>query len=347
MNVELYIYNKERELAGVVESFEYLRWTRRYARCGAFEMKAIATPENLSLLRTGSHLWKSDDEEIGVIEQVELEQADRETVTVSGRFATSFLARRIVWGTETLSGDLSACVAQLMNHHLISPGDPSRHMAGIVFSSPVMGTHVNTQVSYKNLMDTVTGLCEASDRGIKTVFSPGSGLLTVTLYTGVASQAVFSHEYENLTEQSYTHSDSGYANTALIGGEGEGGSRVMAAITGDTGEARREVFVDAKDLRQEDFGTGYQDALLYRGQSKLSTLSMLSAFDAEVNPHGNLRYKTDFDLGQVVTVLSRKWGVTLTTRITEVTETYDEGGLSLGLVFGKGALTLIDKLKGG
>ena len=347
MNVELYIYNKERELAGVVESFEYLRWTRRYARCGAFEMKAIATPENLSLLRTGSHLWKSDDEEIGVIEQVKLEQADRETVTVSGRFATSFLARRIVWGTETLSGDLSACVAQLMNHHLILPGDPSRHMAGIVFSSPVMGTHVNTQVSYKNLMDTVTGLCEASDRGIKTVFSPGSGLLTVTLYTGVASQAVFSHEYENLTEQSYTHSDMGYANTALIGGEGEGASRVMAAITGGTGEARREVFVDAKDLRQEDFGTGYQDALLYRGQSKLSTLSMLSAFDAEVNPHGNLRYKTDFNLGQVVTVLSRKWGLTLTTRITEVNETYDEGGLSLGLVFGKGALTLMDILKGG
>jgi len=347
VNVELYIYNKERELAGVVESFEYLRWTRRYARCGAFEMKAIAIPENLELLRTGNYLWKSDDEEIGVIEQVELIQADRETVAVSGRFATSLLSRRIVWGTETLSGDLSACVALLMNHHLITPTDSSRHMAGIAFSSPAMGVSVNTQVSYKNLMDTITGLCEASDRGIKTVFSPESGLLTVALYTGVVSQAVFSHEYENLTEQSYTHSDSGYANTALIGGEGEGGSRVMAAITGDTGEARREVFVDAKDLRQEDFGTGYQDALLYRGQSKLSTLSMLSAFDAEVNPHGNLRYKTDFDLGQVVTVLSRKWGVTLTTRITEVNETYDEGGLSLGLVFGKGALTLIDKLKGG
>lgn len=347
MNVEIYIYNNERLLAGVVESFEYLRWTRRYARSGAFEMKAIATPESLSLLQTGNYLWKSDDEEIGVIEQVELIQADRETVAVSGRFATSLLSRRIVWGTETLSNDLSACVAQLMNHHLITPADSLRQITGIAFSSPPMGIAVNTQVSYKNLMDTITGLCEASDRGIKTVFSPESGLLTVALYTGVVSQAVFSHEYENLTEQSYTHSDMGYANTALIGGESEGGSRVMAAITGDTGEARREVFVDAKDLRQEDFGTGYQDALLYRGQSKLSTLSMLSAFDAEVNPHGNLRYKTDFDLGQVVTVLSRKWGVTLTTRITEVTETYDEGGLSLGLVFGKGALTLIDKLKGG
>ncbi len=346
MSVELYVYNGTRQLIGIVESFEYLRWTRRYARCGAFEMKAIAIPENLELLRTGNYLWKSDDEEIGVIEQMELEQADRETVKVSGRFATSFLARRIVWGTETLSGDLSACVAQLITQHLITPADSSRKMAGIAFSSPAMGTQVNTQVSYKNLMDTITGLCEASDQGIKTVFSPGEGLLTVSLYTGAASQAVFSYEYENLTEQSYIHSNLGYANTALIGGEGEGASRVMAAITGGTGEARREVFVDAKDLRQEDFGAGYENALLFRGQSKLSTLSVLSAFDAEVNPHGNLRYKTDFNLGQVVTVLSRKWGLTLTTRITEVNETYDEGGLSLGMVFGKGALTLMDKLKG-
>ena len=344
--MELYIYSKERQLVGIVESFEYLRWTRRYARCGTFEMKAIATSENISLLRTGNYLWKSDDEEIGIIEQVELEQAGRETVTVSGRFATSLLARRIVWGTETLSGDLSVCAAQLMNNQLITPTDTSRQIAGIAFSSPAMGVQVNTQVSYRNLMDTITGLCEASDRGIKTLFSPEDGLLTVSLYAGAISQAVFSHEYENLTEQSYTHSDLGFANTALIGGEGEGTSRVMAAIAGGIGEARREVFVDAKDLRQEDFGTGYQDALIYRGQSKLSALSVLSAFDAEVNPHGNLRYKADFDLGQVVTVLSKKWGITLTARITEVNETYDEGGLSLGLVFGKGALTLIEKLKG-
>ena len=74
---------------------------------------------------------------------------------------------------------------------------------------------------------------------------------------------------------------------------------------------------------------------------------MAHSFDAEVNPHGNLRYKVDFDLGQMVTVLSKKWGVTLSARITEIEESYDASGQSLNIVFGKGALSLLQKLKGG
>ena len=38
--MELYIYNSSRELTGIVESFEYLRWTRRYSQCGSFELKS-------------------------------------------------------------------------------------------------------------------------------------------------------------------------------------------------------------------------------------------------------------------------------------------------------------------
>ena len=345
--MELYVYGNTRQLIGVVESFEYLRWTRRYSQCGAFELKAIATPENIALLVLGNLLWKSDDEEVGVIEHLEMAQSDKETITVSGRFATSLLARRIIWGTETLSGDLSACAAQLINNHLVSPTDTNRQISGISFASPALGVMVNTQVSYKNLMDTITGLCDASDRGIKTVFDPSTGNLTVTLYDGAVSQAVFSREYENLTSQIYMQSAIDYANTALIGGEGEGASRVLASIVETTGEARREVFVDAKDLWQEDFGVGYSAALLYRGQNRLSELAMAHSFDAEINPHGNLRYRVDFDLGQVVTVLSKMWGVTLAARITDIEESYDASGQTLNIVFGKGALSLLQKLKGG
>ena len=345
--MELYVYGKTRQLVGIVESFEYLRWTRRYSQCGAFELKAIATQDNIALLTLGNLLWKSNDEEIGIIEHLEMSQADKETITVSGRFATSLLARRIIWGTETLSGDLSACALQLINSHLIAPSDTNRQISGVAFTSPVLGVMVNTQVSYKNLMDTITGLCDASDRGIKTVFNPATGDLLITLYTGADSQAVFSREYENLTTQIYTQSAMDFANTALIGGEGEGVLRVLASIAENVGENRREVFVDAKDLRQEDFGAGYPAALLYRGQNKLSELSMAHSFDAEINPHGNLRYKVDFDLGQVVTVLSKKWGVTLSARITEVEESYDASGQTLNIVFGKGALSLLQKLKGG
>ena len=56
--MELYIYNSNRELAGIVESFEYLRWTRRYSQCGSFELKAIATPEDTELLKEGKMMMR-------------------------------------------------------------------------------------------------------------------------------------------------------------------------------------------------------------------------------------------------------------------------------------------------
>lgn len=343
--MELYIYNSNRELVGIVESFEYLRWTRRYSQCGSFELKAIATSENTELLKEGNIIWKNDDEEAGIIEHLELSQTEHEVITVSGRFATSFLSRRIVWQTEKLSGDISVCVEQLINNNLINPSDTARKISNITFSAPNLNVPISTQISYRNLMDAVTGLCVASDIGIKTVFSPATGGFTISLYRGKESQAVFSKEYENLTEQIYTISAGDYANTALVAGEGEGIERTFISITGGSGETRHEIFVDAKDLRAEDFGSDYIDTLIFRGQSKLSEQAIRYSFDTSVNPHGNLTYKIDFDLGQTVKVISKAWGVSMTTRITEVEETYDADGQSISVVFGKAELTIAQKLR--
>jgi len=343
--MELYIYNSNRELEGIVESFEYLRWTRRYSQCGSFEIKAIATQENADLLKEGNMIWKNDDEEAGIIEHLELSQTEQEFITASGRFATSLLARRIVWQTEKLSGDLSACVELLINNNLINPSDTARKIADISFSSPNLNVPISTQVSYRNLMDVVTDLCGVSDVGIKTVFTPATGVFTVTLYMGTESQAVFSKGYENLIEQIYTISAADYANTALVGGEGEGADRTFVAITSGSGETRHEIFVDAKDLREDDFGADYIDTLIFRGQSKLSEQAIRYSFDTSVNPHGNLTYKTDFDLGQTVKVISKEWGISMTTRITEVEETYDADGQSISVVFGKAELTIAQKIR--
>ena len=296
--MELYIFNTNRELVGIVESFEYLRWTRRYSQCGSFELKAIATQENAELLKEGNIIWKNDDEEAGIIEHLSLSQTDQEFITVSGRFATSFLARRIVWQTEKLSGDISDCVEQLIENNLINPSDVARKISGISFSSPSLDIPISTQISYRNLMDAVTELCEVSEVGIKTIFTPETGVFTIMLYKGTESQAVFSKEYENLTEQVYTVSAADFANTALVGGEGEGAERTFVAITSGSGESRHEIFVDAKDLRAEDFGVDYINTLIFRGQSKLNEQVIRYSFDTSVNPHGNLTYKVDLDLCQ-------------------------------------------------
>ena len=343
--MELYIFNKNRKSAGIVEAYEYLRWTRRYSRCGSFELKAIATTDNLALLKIGNILWKNDDEEAGLIEFVELTGSDREFIEIAGRFATSFLARRIVWGTEILTGDLGIAIGQLVYKNLTNPTNPARTIDGITHTPYVLGVSVNTQTSYRNLMAAVTGLCDAADVGIKTVFDPRTGLFTIVPYHGSDSQAVFSREFENIIEQKFTQSVMDYASFALVAGEGEGAGRVIVPVGGGAGEGRYEIYVDARDLREEDFPNTYEDALAFRGLQKLAELAIIEAFDVSVNQYGNLTYKIDFDIGSKVQVVSKSWGVSLAARITEIEESYDREGMSISATFGKSLLTINEKIR--
>ena len=72
---------------------------------------------------------------------------------------------------------------------------------------------------------------------------------------------------------------------------------------------------------------------------------MVLAFDLTVNQYGNLTYKVDFDIGSRVLAESKRWGVNLVARITEIEESYDRDGMSLAVTFGKQMLTLAQRMK--
>jgi hypothetical protein len=346
--MQLYVFKQaDRQLTGIVEAYEYFRWTRRYSRCGGFELKAIATDKNLALLKIGNILWKNDDDEAGLIEFVELTGNESEYILISGRFATSFLARRIVWGAAILNGDLGAVLGQLIQNNLINPTNVSRKIAGVNYAEAVLDSPINTQTTYKNLMAAVTDLCDAADVGIKTTFDPTSGIFTITPYFGSDSQAVFSKEYENIIEQIFTESVVDYASLALVAGEGEGAERVTVVVGGGEGENRREVYVDARDLQEDDFPGIYTEALEFRGHQRLTELAKIEAFDAIINQHGNLKYKVDYNIGSRIKAISKRWGVSLEARITEIDESYDRDGVGISVTFGKPLLTIVEKLRGG
>ncbi|MCE5235831.1 MAG: siphovirus ReqiPepy6 Gp37-like family protein [Clostridiaceae bacterium] len=344
--MELYVFGEDRSLLGVIEAYEHLQWTRRYSACGGFALRAIADAHNIGMLRMGHILWKNDDAEAGIIDHIELNAQEQEYITVAGRFATGLLARRIIWQTEMLQGNLANAIAQLLANHVIAPSNPDRAILGMAFASTPLNHTLTMQVSYRNLLTTIEDLCAAYDVGLRTTFDPVTRLLTVTLYDGRLTSAVFSREFENLTEQAYTHSARGYACVALIGGEGEGELRTMVTSGTGSGLGRYEVFVDAKALRSEDFGEGYPAALIQHGDIRLKELRMARSFDATLHNQGNLRYREDFDLGDIVTAVSPRWGVSMQTRITEIEETYDAEGRHIDIVLGRGALTIAQKLKG-
>ena len=158
--------------------------------------------------------------------------------------------------------------------------------------------------------------------------------------------AIFSREFENILEQEYTDSLHNYRNIALVAGEGEGTERELTSIGQGVGLDRYELFVDARDLQKEDRAIEEYIGLLEdRGNTKLAEYKEIKTFDSKINLRSNLIYKEDFDLGDIVTCTSKKWGVTIDTRITEIEEVYEEDGFNVNVTFGNEIPTLIDVIK--
>ncbi len=104
-----------------------------------------------------------------------------------------------------------------------------------------------------------------------------------------------------------------------------------------SGLGRHEVFIDARDVDSL--------SLVDRGNQKLSELDTEKLLEAQILTEGPFAYEQDWDLGDIVTIQNKDWGVTMDARIIEVKEIYEPSGFHLEAVFGNSWPTLLDKIK--
>lgn len=355
--MELYVFNKELNFQGLVDVFDSFIWRRRYSRCGDFELHLPITAENLNLLIKGNIIYKKDDKEAGYIVYRKLTEdtEGREMLAVTGRFMIGYLGRRIIWGTENYNGTVEVALRNSVNNNCINTADQHRKIESLELGVLKGFTHpANFQVSYSNLLNVIEDKAGVSELGIRTFLDVQGKKLVFDIYEGldrtagqnINPQAIFSKEFENVLEQEYTDSMNDYKNIALIAGEGEGAERVLTAVGSGNGVDRFELFVDARDLQQGEMSTeDYTSQLQQRGNEKLSENSIIQTFGSKINVLSNLTYKVDFDLGDLVTCVSKKWGITIDTRITEVEEVYEAEGKQINITFGNDIPTLIEKIK--
>ena len=204
---------------------------------------------------------------------------------------------------------------------------------------------ITFQATYKNLLVYEEKLAKYLQAGIR--FRPDFSAKKIyfELYAGVnrtlsqsdVPRVVFSDEYNNLTKISYTNNEQLYSNVCYVGGQGEGENRTYV-IAGDdslTGLERREVFLSSSDVSPNNqTDEQYKASLKQRGDDKLNNSGISLSVEASVNPIGNFIYKTDYDLGDLVTIKNTKFGINIDERITEVTEIYEGGAFSVSLTFG-------------
>ena len=340
--IEVRIYTATMNFAGIVDNFSSLQWNRKYSEPGSFELHCPITAANTALLHRGSLVWKKGAKEAGVIEDLKLEEtAKKAEITAKGRFLSSYLDRRLIRPFYACYGKK----AEIAIREIYSNAEP----IPLVELGEVQGymETVTFQATYQNLLAKVEEICSGMATGFR--FRPDfvNKKIYFELYRGLnhsitqsdRERVIFSDGFANLDSATYEENDQVYKTVCYVGGQGEGSDRTIVEVgaTDSTGLERRESFLSATDVRNDNISDSqYRDALKQRGNAALANAIMASSFDATVNPNGNFRYLEDYDLGDIVTVQKEAYGITQNLRITEISEVYENGIYKIEPKFGEG-----------
>ena len=331
----LFFFNKELNLLGVVDYFTSLRWRRKYFEAGEFEIVLPINDYMMQFIDTDVIVMRNNYTEAGIIETIEFsDNGTNEEVTISGRFLTSLLSRRIVKNKINFSGNTIEGMNTIVN--AMTPLTPQWETETVTMSSP----HIDFQVTYKNVYDYLCKLSEYSNIGIRIVPNIDSKVYMFEVWKGLDrtsgqtenEEYSFSDDNYNIEQGKLVKSEKTKANYILVGGTGEEDNRVLVTVdAGKTGFDLYEVFSDQKSLSNKDLSDSvYRAKLKSIGEGKVSD----GAFQLEVTALVQQDYKVKWDLGDVVNIKKEKWGVCTTYRIIEVEETIEDGKKTIYPTFG-------------
>lgn len=337
--MEIRFYNPEMNFIGVMENQTSLIWRRKFYEPGRFKLFTPLTPGNLNLTEKQNILWMRGSNEAAVIEDRFVEDSTRHAqIEATGRFISSYLDRRLIRPKISFQGTVEAAMRKIL-----SDAEPiPRVYLGELNGFPET---VSFQATYKNLLTYESKLARCANIGFRLRPNFNEKKLYFETYKGVdrsRSQSanhrvIFSENYENLNEVSFRENDQFYKNVVYIGGAGANDERIFVSFGTETGLERRELFVDARDITWDEGMTEaqYKEKLLQRGHEKqASEYEEVKTISCLTNANANFVYKTDYDLGDIVTVHKKSWGISADLRITEIEEIYERGAMKVSPVFG-------------
>lgn len=336
--MDIYVYNKNFEKIGTpVDFYTSTILCTRFIECGDFEIYIEATKKTVELLAIDNFISKQDSEIMYLIEAVEMEKDEEKGafLSVKGRCLKALLARRIIWNQTNLDGTVEDCIRQLVTENAISPSDISRKIPLLTLGERHGWTEtMQMQVTGDNLLEKTIEICTSYNYGFDILFR--NNQLVFELCKGVDrskgqevnQRVIFNENYDNLLTSQYSFNSTGFANVALVHGEGEGTRTKTNSYGSSEGLERREIYVDGSNISTNSGGINaekYLVLLAEKGKEALAEAINEESVSADVLIDGVFKYGRDFALGDIVTI-ETSYGLEKDTRIMEVTESYNESG---------------------
>lgn len=350
----IYVLDQNFNLQGIVDEYVSIIWRPSYSEVGDFEIYLGATDKAIGLLKENNYVVRSSDisvengvatyEKVMVIKNIQLitDVENGDFLCVTGRELKYLLHQRIVWKQTTLTGTAEDAIRHLVTENAITPTDSRRVIPNLVLGvSAGLPDTIDKQVTGAYLDETINEICLAYNYGWDMFISGGK--LVLVVYAGSDRSygqterpyVVFSDSFDNLYNTDYELNTESYANTTLVGGEGEGSQRIYTTVgANNSGLERYETFTDARDLSSNKDSEDAIDSATYlkllaeRGRENLATLSYTEGFSGEVLSNVAFKYGEDFFIGDIVTVIN-KYGITKNVRVLSAIESEDEAGVKL------------------
>lgn len=376
--MELKILDTNLYLIGVIDTFKSFRHKRKFYKVGECELHLAFSIEALSILKKDNIIYfdKYNSFIIHTI-QINKESTGEEIIQVNAKSLISIAERRINYKQINVSDtNVNTYITQMLNDSIITPKDSKRKIENTQIGTFAEVGNISRQNRYGNVLDELLSVSDTHNVHFFIEADYISRKFKFSSFTGIdrsinqsnLSYCIFSEEYENIDEQEYSYSCDNYKNVTLVAGAGEGIAR-KEYIVNDTsnGLSRYELYTDARDISDKETKTRividpetgkekeeeyevdipiatYNKLLEQRGNEKLNEFYITESFDSKISLNSNLKYKTDFDLGDIVTIINKKWGLVINTRITEIEEIF-ENTHTVNVTFGDSLPTLIDKIK--
>ena len=366
--MNIFIYDTNLTLLGVIDDPISLIWTRRYWECGEFKLLIGYSDFNRDMLTMGNIITIQGYDEAGQISYVAITKDEKgEQIEVQGKFLLSWLGKRIIENQIITKSTTELIMLRIVKENAVNPTNSKRKIPNLLLgaSQGVGGTIDYSSDAYVNALTALETAAKAGKLGMKIITDFKNKNHTFTVYKGVDRTqgntegnlpCIFSPEYDNVLTQNYTYNMQNFKTTAYVGGEVKEGEQRVVVTVEDVfvGLDRTEVFVNASDLRRTttdgDTSTEipldeYKNLLSARGDTELSSYAVARNFDSEIYTGGSLVYKKDYDVGDRVTCINKQWGVQINSRITEVQEVYQDGAQSIQITFGESSPKLLNKIR--
>lgn len=345
--MEVTILNTKLEMTAIVDTFESIIWTDRYADYGDFEIYTSVNSQFIDIFKMDYYIIMRESDHVMIIEDIKINSDEEvgDRLIITGRSLESILDRRIIWKQTILDGNIQNSIKKILDENIITPTDTTRKIDNFIFEfsedPEITKLTVKAQFTGDSIFEAIRALCDVNNIGFRITLSSDNKFV-FQLYSGTDRSydqeknpyVIFSPNFENIINSNYLESKKSFRTVTLVAGEGEGSARKTMTVSIESGAGqgllRREMFTDARDISSTIDGrvltsAEYNAQLTQRGNEYLAQNSITKSFEGQVETTHMFRYKEDFFMGDIIQI-ANEYQIESKSRVTEVVMSQNVSG---------------------